>query len=133
MVMVETSVKGGFMEVPQHPGRGRKPERTKSFARLEAGAHQTRGVQVKEWSQRRSDGLSLAFHPYKSHSLSIGNEILSKEFSEDRCHPTKIPQTQSNHVSRLLQVRSSDSCKGPGQRQIPDDGGGLGKTVWTND
>ena len=43
MVMVETSVKRGFMEEPQHPGRGRKPERTESFARLEAGAPPDQG------------------------------------------------------------------------------------------
>ena len=42
MVMVETSVKSGFMEVPQQPGRGRKSERS-PFARLEAGAPPDQG------------------------------------------------------------------------------------------
>ena len=40
MVMVETSVKSGFMEVPQYPGRGRKPER---LAVRTAGGRSPRG------------------------------------------------------------------------------------------
>ena len=95
------------------------------FAWLEAEAHQTRGVQVREWNQRLSEGLSMPFRPQIFHSPRVpmtsrgrGKELLrrcpAKNFSGDRIHPTKIPQTRSNHVSRFLQV-TSGKC-----RKVPD-------------
>ena len=49
--MVEAAVKVDSWTYPNTVAEGGSPN-GKTFARLEAGAHQARGVQVKEWSQR---------------------------------------------------------------------------------
>ena len=135
--MVETSVKSGFMEVPQHPGRGRKPERTQSFARLEAGATPDQGStgQGMEPTTERRSLLDLPSLKNPTARASATKNF-PKNFpmaSKAGCHPTKIPQTRSNRVGRFSQVTSGQHCKVPDCMLIPDDGGGPRKTVWTND
>jgi hypothetical protein len=50
MVMVETSVRSGFMEATHTPDEGESPDGSPS-ARLEAGAHQT--GEYRSWSEAR--------------------------------------------------------------------------------
>lgn len=83
------------------------------FARLEAGVPQTRGVQVKEWSQRLNDGFSLAVHHWKFRSRSIGESSFAENYPKAGCHPTKIPQMRSNRVGQFPQVRSGQYSKVP--------------------
>jgi len=97
---------------PQQPGRGRS--NVSLFARLEAGVPQTKGVQVKEWSQRLNDGFSLAIHPWKSNSRSIGESSFPENYLKTGWHPTKIPQMRSNRVGQFPQVRSGQCSKVPG-------------------
>ncbi len=55
------------------------------------------------------------------------------KFPKAGCHPTKIPQTPSNRVGQLSQVRSGQYCEVPSRTLIPDDRGGPRRTAWTND
>jgi hypothetical protein len=48
MVMVETSVRSGFMEPNPFPRTRAEARNGSPFARLEAGAHEAGGVQAKE-------------------------------------------------------------------------------------
>jgi len=81
------------------------------FARL--GTHQTSGVQIKEWSHRLSEGLSLTVHPWKSQPEHRQNKF-PENYPKAGYHPTKIPHTWPNRVGQLSQVRSGQHCKVPG-------------------